>query len=220
MFKHVILAASVLGAMVAAPASAGTMFSDLGSSATFAAPAGGALTFDFNSAAPGFTLANAAIANGTSPSTCTGACSAQPAFSDNSGYLAVYGGGTASYLGSAAYQSVSFYLGSIDAYNTVTILSTAGNVLASFNGSAFTSPHQANGDTSFNLMNRRVTYVVGDGEAKIGGISFSSGANAAEIDNLVFAVPEPSTWVMMFAGFGMIGLAMRSRRRRTNVVYA
>jgi hypothetical protein len=29
------------------------------------------------------------------------------------------------------------------------------------------------------------------------------------------AVPEPTTWAMMFTGFGSIGFAIRSRRRRT-----
>ena len=28
------------------------------------------------------------------------------------------------------------------------------------------------------------------------------------------AVPEPTTWAMMFVGFGSIGLAVRSRSRR------
>ena len=35
----------------------------------------------------------------------------------------------------------------------------------------------------------------------------------------VAAVPEPATWAMMLVGFGMMGAAMRYRRRATNVVY-
>jgi hypothetical protein len=34
------------------------------------------------------------------------------------------------------------------------------------------------------------------------------------------AVPEPATWGMMIAGFGMMGAAMRTRRRSTKVSYA
>ena len=34
------------------------------------------------------------------------------------------------------------------------------------------------------------------------------------------AVPEPATWGMMIAGFGMMGGAMRTRRRRTKVSFA
>ena len=36
----------------------------------------------------------------------------------------------------------------------------------------------------------------------------------------VSGVPEPATWAMMIAGFGMIGAGMRSRRRTTSVVAA
>jgi hypothetical protein len=46
------------------------------------------------------------------------------------------------------------------------------------------------------------------------------------IDNLTFtsnvagAVPETATWGMMIAGFGMMGAALRTRRRSTNVTFA
>jgi hypothetical protein len=36
----------------------------------------------------------------------------------------------------------------------------------------------------------------------------------------ISAVPEPSTWAMMLVGFGMMGAAMRYRRRGTKVAYA
>ncbi|MEG3123520.1 PEPxxWA-CTERM sorting domain-containing protein [Sphingomonas sp. GB1N7] len=34
------------------------------------------------------------------------------------------------------------------------------------------------------------------------------------------AVPEPATWAMMIGGFGMVGGAMRSRRRKTTISFA
>jgi hypothetical protein len=34
------------------------------------------------------------------------------------------------------------------------------------------------------------------------------------------AVPEPSTWAMMIMGFGMVGGAMRSNRRKPKSLYA
>ena len=35
------------------------------------------------------------------------------------------------------------------------------------------------------------------------------------------AVPEPATWAMMLAGFGMIGFGLRSRRKQAaRVTYA
>jgi len=33
-------------------------------------------------------------------------------------------------------------------------------------------------------------------------------------------VPEPATWGMMLAGFGLVGAGMRSRRRRTEIAFA
>jgi hypothetical protein len=36
----------------------------------------------------------------------------------------------------------------------------------------------------------------------------------------VAAVPEPATWAMMLVGFGMMGAAIRYRRRNAKVVYA
>jgi len=39
-------------------------------------------------------------------------------------------------------------------------------------------------------------------------------------DDSVAAVPEPATWAMMFAGFGMIGGSLRVRRRRMAMRFA
>ena len=59
---------------------------------------------------------------------------------------------------------------------------------------------------------------------------FDDVANAADANlsgSLTFtyepaasAVPEPATWGMMIAGFGIMGAAMRTRRRSTKVTYA
>lgn len=38
--------------------------------------------------------------------------------------------------------------------------------------------------------------------------------------SLVSAVPEPGTWAMMIVGFGMVGGALRYRRRSTKVTFA
>jgi hypothetical protein len=44
----------------------------------------------------------------------------------------------------------------------------------------------------------------------------AASGNDFAIDNLSFAsgVPEPSTWAMLFLGFGAIGLMMRRRQTR------
>jgi hypothetical protein len=42
-----------------------------------------------------------------------------------------------------------------------------------------------------------------------------TGADAAYFDASLFSVPEPSSWAMLIAGFGLTGAAMRRRRMRT-----
>jgi hypothetical protein len=44
----------------------------------------------------------------------------------------------------------------------------------------------------------------------------AASGNDFALDNLSFAsaVPEPSTWAMLFLGFGAIGLMMRRRQAR------
>lgn len=46
---------------------------------------------------------------------------------------------------------------------------------------------------------------------KAGNTGVSSGSITV---NMVSGVPEPSTWMMMLAGFGAIGMALRFRRRK------
>jgi hypothetical protein len=56
-------------------------------------------------------------------------------------------------------------------------------------------------------------------------VTINSGGGPAGLDVAVSgtasAVPEPATWAMMLLGFGMIGMAVRSRRRQSvSVTYA
>ena len=145
--------------LAASPAAAVTFTSTPGSTASFAAPAG--TLVDFNGALPaGVTLTGRtgdyAYATGTSST------SAQTAFSDGSRYLAVYGNGTATLAADAAYQAISIFLGSIDSYNTVSLLSTTGAVLASYTG-ADLAPN-ANGSRDSSVTNRRITFTASAGE--------------------------------------------------------
>lgn len=48
----------------------------------------------------------------------------------------------------------------------------------------------------------------------------NSGQFGGAVDNVaIAAVPEPATWGMMIAGFGVIGGALRTRRRSPNVTF-
>lgn len=208
------LAAALAAASMAAPASAVTFVSTPGSVASYAAPTGG-VTIDFNGALPaGVTLTGSgyAVTSGTGPT------SAAPAFNDGSAYIAVGQGGAATLQTSGGYQLVSLFLGSIDSFNVIDVLSTTGAVIATFNGSQFTAA--ANGDQSLPATNRRITFYRDATDALIGGLRLRSNGTALEADNVVFAVPEPSTWAMLLVGFGLVAAAMRMRRPRVNIVYA
>ena len=52
------------------------------------------------------------------------------------------------------------------------------------------------------------------------GFSRGNGAYGGQASFIPSAVPEPSTWALMFVGFALVGGAARFRRRSTNVVYA
>jgi len=59
----------------------------------------------------------------------------------------------------------------------------------------------------------------------IHSVSFSSDNGTVGFDNFEFGdltvVPEPATWAMMLAGFGMVGFGLRSRRKQAvRVTYA
>lgn len=198
--------------LAASPASAVTFTSTAGSTSSFAAPAG--TVVDFNGGLPtGVTLSGSDYGYATG-SSFNGA---EPAFSDGSRYLAVYGNGTATLAADAAYQAISIFLGSIDSYNTISLLSTTGAVLASYTGADLAPT--ANGSQDSSVTNRRITFTASAGET-FGAIVFGSGGNSLEVDNVVFSVPEPSTWALMFLGFGMIGATARYRRGRGGVVTA
>ncbi len=210
--RNTLITAAVAAAAFAMPASAATIVSTGGA---FAAPASD-LTIDFNNAiAAPFTASftNADLVQGD-----LAGFYAQPGFSDGSRYAAVFGNGNLTITSELAFRTVSFFVGSIDAGNIVELLDATGSVLSSFTGTAFSA--DADGDQGSLLTNRRVTISLTEGEASFAGVRFISAQNSFELDNVVFAVPEASTWALMLVGFGMVGAATRYRRRKTNVAFS
>jgi|JI10StandDraft_1071094.scaffolds.fasta_scaffold03833_15 hypothetical protein len=105
-------------------------------------------------------------------------------------------------------RSVSFYWGSVDNYNFVDVLGAGGATLLTLAGSALPV---ANGNQFISSTNRRVSFDAGTGEV-ITGLRFRSTGVAFELDSIAgAAVPEPASWMLLIAGFGMIGASMRRR---------
>jgi len=94
---------------------------------------------------------------------------------------------------------------------------------------AFATPTPIRFSNGSNFIGLRA--VAGNGDAFYGfayttnnvlnSFGFESVANRAiTATTATGAVPETATWGMMIAGFGMMGAAMRTRRRSTKVTFA
>lgn len=120
-----------------------------------------------------------------------------------------------------------FYSSNSDAtINVYDGLGGTGSVLASLALAKQANQNCAPGSTGF-YCNWTPIGVNFAGVAR--SIDFGGGANFVAYDNITFgsalvggAVPEPRTWAMMLLGFGFVGGAMRSakRRQKLTVSYA
>jgi hypothetical protein len=115
-------------------------------------------------------------------------------------------------------SAISFYWGSIDLYNEVKVLGAGNVVLGTFSGGVLPP---SNGNQSTAATNRRVSFTAGAGEVITGLVLTSTGvafefddfyADAASTTN---GIPEPASWAMLIAGFGLVGAV--SRRRNLTV---
>lgn len=222
MKKTLLIGLALAAAAMGSTAQAATVVVTNGGVATFGAskvstPGTKVVTFD--GAAPAgvvMTLSGASIVTGG-----VSGQYAQPFGSDGSKYLSVFGGTSATIrdiLG-PGYLGLSFYLGSIDTYNSFQLLSKTGAVIGNFSGSALLGG--PSGDQGLPTTNRLITFTRSNGDPLIGGIRILSSQNSAEVDNVRFfsAVPEPSTWLMMILGVGIAGAALRRRRQTIAVSY-
>lgn len=107
-------------------------------------------------------------------------------------------------------SALAFVLGTLDSYNQIKLTFQSGSVLSNqtLNGGEIIGLAANAGANS----EGRVTYDFGSG-SKLAAIEFLSSGNSFEIDTIAAAAPEPATWLMMILGFGMVGGALRRRRK-------
>lgn len=201
--RKLLLAASfaVLAVTAATSASAGVSFVPGGSSAS-----PGYTIIDTFDNADGLSALGPLVQLKTPPNDGNGAAPPQGSGS----YLSVLGGGAVTYTFAAPVSSFEFDWGSIDTYNTLTLLTTGGSTVV-HQGTDFITA--ADGNQVSPGTNGLFIAVADPGE-KFTGFTMASGSNSFEIDNLAVAsVPEPATWAMMLTGFFGLGAMLRSRRR-------
>jgi len=160
------------------------------------------------------------LANGQGYFDCCGGVGSAPALANQ---FVAFGAGEAGNDGivsqsfatdSALHYQVSFDVGAFAGDQTVTgsVVDTVTNaVLGSL---VFTK----SGSTDFDAMFGTVTFgFQGTGNAvslRFTAAGSDTGSRDALLDNVsVASVPEPTSWAMLVAGFGLAGGAMRSRRK-------
>ena len=177
-------------------------------------------------------VSNVTSGNVTTAAGSIGGVRAAPAGTpDDNIYQSIGTGGSSTFdfsqfTDGSGLSSASFYWGSVDAYNFVDVLNAGGTVIHTLSG---TDLPQFNGDQSAAITNQRVFFRF-DQQDLVTALRLRSTGVAFEFDNIAVgrafgsddgaagAVPEPTTWAMLFVGFGMIGAMMR--RPRTKAVSA
>ena len=189
----------------------------LGAAGATGAQASVLLSSDFSAGLSGWTvIGDVAALTGAQYGACCGVVGSEPNLSTN--VFASFGSGNVSGLNeiSRAFNTVagrlytvSFDNGAFGQGSQALIASLNGVSQGSYNGLVTN-----NVDTTFTTQ---TFSFVGDGaQATLAFHVTTSPDNVdALLDNVsVSAVPEPATWAMMIIGFGAVGGAARSARRR------
>ena len=215
--KRFLISSAIGLASISAPGSAAVVISNVLSSAGDPATdpgfasLGQTLIYDFDGSDPaaGALAGDFAIATAPGTPNISAAPSGTP---DGTRYLTVPipgPSGSASLDLGGEFKTLSFYWGSVDTYNTITLFQADGSS-TSFTGSQIGAGIDPDGNQTDNDSNVRVNFsVVGRG---ITSLRFDSTQFAFETDTFAgAAVPEPGTWAMMLGGFGLLGAAARRR---------
>jgi hypothetical protein len=129
---------------------------------------------------------------------------AQP-FGTSGNYLSVLGGGAIDITFSAR-NTISFFWGSVDTYNSITFNNAANDIVTGSD----VAPLLPTGCQNSALCNGYVTFT---SDTAFTSVRLASASNSFELTN-ISAVPEPGTWAMMILGFlglGFVGYRKSSK---------
>jgi len=225
MNKH-WLACAVACSALSAPVSAAVTIIDFapggvpgGDPGAFA---GETVKFNFGVGAPDLTGLSGSYTVFPTPSG-TGQ-SAPPAGSPNGNYYLSVANpaqtGSAELLLGGRYETVSFYWGSIDRYNKVTLYEHDGSetVIGPDDLTNFLNTEPVWGNQQVAGANIRFQFK--SSGSGINKLKFDADGFAFELDDVAVgdAVPEPATWAMLIGGFGLTGFAARRKRLHRSVL--
>ncbi len=163
-------------------------------------------------ALPGYSLSGSAVLFTGSVDGLSAAPATGPLTRDPTQYLSVQGGQSAT-LDTPLLSAISFYVGSLDGFNSFTFHLADGSTQVVTGSTLDALPGtDANGDQTGFTTNGRLTFKFA---SAIDSVSFASGTNALEIRDVgasAAAVPEPAAWAMMIIGLGGAGGLLRRRR--------
>ncbi len=174
---------------------------------------GGPTLADVSFLESGYSLAGTAtLFTGTTRLSAAPATS--PGTRDTTQYLSVQKGKSAT-LDTPLLSSISFYIGSLDSWNSFTF-NLANGTTQVVTGAALGSlpGMSANGSQTSFTTNGRLTFSF---DSAIDSVIFASSGNALEIGDIAAitasgAIPEPAAWTMMIMGFGGMGSLLRRRQ--------
>jgi len=179
-------------------------------------PVGSTVVQDFESFAPNSLIGPNAYASNKSDN-----LTFRPAYGSTGNFGAVLDGGNYS-ITFGPTNLFSFVLGSLDAFNRLTLTFADGSTQSLQGGAIINDPQFDNGNRTSAETNGVAYYSVNSGPLLTGASFFSvNSGNSFEFDNLATggAVPEPAAWGMMILGFGLVGSVLR-RRPSTKVKFA
>ena len=193
-----ILAGAAIASLAGAAAHAAPIITNVSGDVT---PSGFTVVETFDSpVASGY----AATASNVADIRTVGAVDAAQPPSDPTDFIALQTGDSFTFHSDAGFNAFSFYMGSPDSYNFLTVLGVT------YGGSDLMgTPLVA--DDGNQSVGRTVTYMLGQ---VTHDVTWSSTGVAFEFDDIAVAsVPEPASWALMIGGLGLAGAMLRRRQR-------